>query len=306
MPKLMSTQPSIKYGFVVLHYNNFVDTISCVNSILRINYKAGFHIVIVDNASPNQSFSILQNEFNKNPNVDLILSDTNNGYSSGNNIGIKFLREAGINQVIIATNDTEVLSQDLLDVFDSINMQNVGIVGTDVITPKGEHQNPPLLRPTLLYFLNLYCYAPMAWLREFVYCIFPVISSSRVTAGHAEKVALITLNSLQLERNVYMLHGCFLYLTSKFLDKAGLLDESLFMYGEEDLMSWNCERHGLKRLYLPTIKILHKDGKSTKDFYKESRDEFVRTMTIKSKKYLARNIGMWCLLKVVLRYKCEK
>ena len=97
-----------------------------------------------------------------------------------------------------------------------------------------------------------------------------------------------------------MLHGCFLYLTKNYLDKVGLLDENLFMYGEEDLMAWNCELHGLKRLYLPSAKILHKDGLSTKEVHKEGNEEFVRIMSIKSKQYLCKKITMWKLMKIIL------
>jgi GT2 family glycosyltransferase len=100
--------------------------------------------------------------------------------------------------------------------------------------------------------------------------------------------------------SVYMLHGCFLCLTKHYLDKAGLLDENLFMYGEEDLMAWNCELHGLKRLYLPSVKILHKDGQATKEAYQKNKEEFVRAMTIKSKHYLVKKINKWMLLKTVL------
>jgi GT2 family glycosyltransferase len=194
-----------------------------------------------------------------------------------------------------------VLSTNLLEMFDIVNSSNVGIVGPDVVTPEGLHQNPPFYKPTVLYFINLYLYSPMAWLRTRLYKLLPRVEQKRRSATAQEIEDLRNAATVLEPCPVYMLHGCFLYLTKNYLDKAGLLDEQLFMYGEEDLMSWNCELLGLKRLYLPDVKVLHKDAQSTKGVHKAGRDEFVRTMTIRSKQYLARRIGKSRLLAIVLR-----
>jgi GT2 family glycosyltransferase len=293
--------PKIRYGFVVLNYNNFNDTIGCVNSILRIIHRDDYCVVIVDNASPNNSFEVLTSEYEGHPKITLVQSEKNGGYSSGNNIGIRILLEMGVPEVIIATNDTEVISHDLLDKFDELDVSHVGIVGTDVVTPEGIHQNPPLYAPTFLYFLNLYLFEPMAWLRSNIYRCMPAVERTRRSsvAGGIE-----SLGASNVSKNccsVYMLHGCFLYLTNSYLDKVGLLDENLFMYGEEDLMAWNCEMHRLKKLYLPSVKVLHKDGLSTKLVHKKDKEEFVRTMTIKSKQYLCQKIGKWKLISILVK-----
>jgi GT2 family glycosyltransferase len=289
-----------RYGFVVLNYNNYQDAIACVESILRITHREDYCIAIVDNASPNNSFEVLKAKFESHPKITLALSNNNNGYSAGNNIGIRILLESGVDYVVIATNDTEVISCNLLDELDKLNLSDVGIVGTDVLTPDGSHQNPPLYRPTILYYLNLYLYEPMSCLRSMFYKFFPFLEQARRSSVANRLEGFGGNFTSQNQGSVYMLHGCFLCLTKHYLDKAGLLDENLFMYGEEDLMAWNCELHGLKRLYLPSIKILHKDGRATKEVYKKDKEEFVRAMTIKSKHYLAKKINKWMLLKTVL------
>lgn len=72
---------------VILNYVNFQLTINCVNNLLSLNISD--HIIIVDNCSPNDSFIKLQNEF-KNKNIDIIKTNCNSGYSSGNNYGVNF------------------------------------------------------------------------------------------------------------------------------------------------------------------------------------------------------------------------
>jgi hypothetical protein len=64
-------------------------------------------------------------------------------------------------------------------------------------------------------------------------------------------------------------------------------------------LSWNCERYGLERIYLPNLRVLHKDGLSTKEVYKEGKEEFVRQMTIKSNQYLKKIIRKWPLIKIL-------
>lgn len=289
------------YGFVVLNYNNYQDTIACVNSILQLSHRDDYYITIVDNASSNNSFDILKSEFEGHIKITLIHANQNGGYSSGNNIGIRFLLKMGIVQIVIATNDTEIISTNILEVLDKLDLSGVGIVGTDVLTPDGIHQNPPLHQLSILYCLNLYLYEPMAAARKKLYLFFPFILRFR-RRSIAKKIEYIGDISSPIDCvSVYMLHGCFLLLTEAYLSKAGLLDEHLFMYGEEDLMAWNCEFYGLKRLYLPNVKVMHKDGQSTKIAHKKNKEEFVRMMTIQAKNYLVKKIDKWALLKVLLR-----
>lgn len=289
-----------RYGFVVLHFNNHLDTIACVNSIFGKIRREDYHVVIVDNASSNNSFDLLTQEYGGRQRISLVRNGENRGYSGGNNVGIRTLREMGVSQIIIATNDTEVLSPNLLDEFDKVESSDVGIVGTDILTPEGIHQNPQYHRPTLLYFLNLHFYAPWIWMRSKVYRWLPFIERRRRKSIANSIKQLDDAPAVAGAHSVYMLHGSFLYLTKNYINQIGLLDEHLFMYGEEDLMAWNCEKHGLKRMYLPSLKVLHKDGRSTKDAHRGKKEEFVRAMTIRSKRYLSGQINKWALMRIVM------
>ena len=63
--------------------------------------------------------------------------------------------------------------------------------------------------------------------------------------------------------DVYMVHGCFLYLAEHYLIHFPLLDEDIFMYGEEDLIAYNCLRKHLRMTYDPQMRVHHRDAKST-------------------------------------------
>jgi len=295
----------MKYGFVVLNYNNYSDTIECVNSILRIE-RDDYGIVVVDNCSPNDSFVQLMDTFGDLRNVEVLKTRANLGYSAGNNAGIRYLVREGIERVIIATNDTVILTHDILDRFDALELKDVGIVGPDIIVPDGSHQNPQVLKPGLLYLIGLYLYRPYRFIRSMIYRFFPTIERSRREFVEGQKKSIKgeeTGNNDNSPVIVYMLHGCFFYLTENFISKIGLLDENIFMYHEEDLLAWECDKAGLDRLYMPGISIMHKDRKSTETTHNSAKNTFIETQNYLSRCYVMKKIGYISLLVSILRFR---
>ncbi|EMF0409107.1 glycosyltransferase, partial [Enterococcus faecium] len=71
-------------GFEVLHYETINETIQCVESILSnvINPV----IVVVDNASSNNSGNELIEKFKSYDNVFVLINEKNLGFAKGNNI----------------------------------------------------------------------------------------------------------------------------------------------------------------------------------------------------------------------------
>jgi hypothetical protein len=63
---------------------------------------------------------------------------------------------------------------------------------------------------------------------------------------------------------IEILPGAFMLLRKKALDKAGLLDETFFMYGEDIDLSYRITLSGFKNYYYPETTIIHYKGESTK------------------------------------------
>ena len=74
---------------VVLNYNGYEDTISCVDSLLKIQYE-NYKIIVVDNASTNDHSALQQNLPSE---IILLQSGKNLGYAGGNNVGIRWALE---------------------------------------------------------------------------------------------------------------------------------------------------------------------------------------------------------------------
>lgn len=269
------------YGFVVLNYNNAKDTLECVESICAIQ-GGNYEVVVVDNCSTDGSQKTLIENLPRS--VIMIESSQNGGYSYGNNIGIRYFLERNIKNIFIATNDTIIKSDDMLVHVEKMCIKHVGIVGPDIITPQGAHQNPSLKNINFLYIFNLYIPRLMGAIRAFIYLLNPRLSKFRNSSKQIERL------NAKKELEVYMVHGSFFLITENYIDRVGGLDESLFMYHEEDLIAFNCLSSGLKILYSPAVTVLHKCGASTTKVWGSDSKATRKRMLLASSKQIRKKI----------------
>lgn len=95
-------QPSV--AIVVLNWNNARDTVSCLDSLARLDYPNPW-IIVVDNGSTDDSVARIRARF---PAVTIIETGANLGYAGGNNVGIRHALAAGAEAVCILNNDVIV------------------------------------------------------------------------------------------------------------------------------------------------------------------------------------------------------
>jgi len=93
-----------KVSIIVLNWNQPELTVDCVNSVLKQGYK-DFEILLVDNASEDDSAEILRKEFDHNRKIRIVENSENLGYAGGNNEGV---RHSKGEYVVILNNDTTV------------------------------------------------------------------------------------------------------------------------------------------------------------------------------------------------------
>jgi len=101
-----------------LNHNGIRFVERCINSIVATNY-ANLEVIIVDNASKDGSYELLVHITADRPEVRLIRSDDNLGYSGGNNLGYS---HASGDIVVFLNVDTEVSPcslRELVTVFNS-------------------------------------------------------------------------------------------------------------------------------------------------------------------------------------------
>jgi len=94
--------PSI--AIIVLNWNNATDTLSCLDSLARLDPPEPW-IIVVDNGSSDDSVARIRAAY---PGVTLLETGANLGYAGGNNVGIRHALTHGAEAVCVLNNDVTV------------------------------------------------------------------------------------------------------------------------------------------------------------------------------------------------------
>ena len=115
-----------KVAIVMLNYNGYEDTHECIQSIESVFYN-NYDVIVVDNASTRDDAGRLRVNF---PNVTVIESSKNLGFTGGNNVGLLKAYEIGADYIFCLNNDT-VVSENILEELVGFMEENqdVGLVG---------------------------------------------------------------------------------------------------------------------------------------------------------------------------------
>lgn len=232
-------------GIVIVNYKTWGDTISCINSI-QTTTNCEYKIYVVDNKSPNDSYKQLCSQINKFKNVVIVESDKNGGYSAGNNIGIKLALQDGADAVLLSNSDI-IFYDNSIDILYKHLKENpkVGIVGPKVILENGNIQH--MIRENFTFLNYIFSKKPLIYFDFF---------------GLNKKTNFRSYNYKEELLFYGLLSGCCIALTKEYIDKCGFLDENIFLYYEEAIISYKARNCNLLTCFLPNSKVLHKSSAS--------------------------------------------
>lgn len=223
---------------LILNYIDYKETISCVKNLLNKDINKNLVIVIVDNNSPNNSFSILKNKYKENCNVHVIQSGLNGGYAKGNNFGFRYIRKTfpDIEYTIVMNPDTRLCSiNDISKLRDAFKHDSkLAIVAPVVILNgkinyKGTAWNVPDCRQILKHHCKFIKYDTVQYINE-------------------QSPGLVYVDAVQ---------GGFFMIKMKALLDIGFMDEHTFMYCEEVLLAKDLQRKGYKEAVLSNVFFEH-------------------------------------------------
>ena len=234
-------------GIVILTYNNWCDTIQCVDSILKSNINEKYHIYIVDNASKNKAPEDFVIFCHSNHDISLLHSSRNLGYSGGNNIGIKKAIEDNCTTILLSNNDV-VFYPGSIDAMSKFltNEKDYGIVGPKTYKLDGTIQKYNMAVKTGMKEKYL--------IRTHMSIFFPSL---------VEKYWGLNLPDDQ-SCDMYALNGCCFMVHRRCFDFVFPLDDNVFLFEEEFITGIRMEKSHYKTRYLAESEVLHKHGQSTK------------------------------------------
>ena len=275
-------------SIVIVNYQTFELTRDTVNSILKYSYPFSYEIIVVDNASNDDSLAKLKDYFKDS--VKFIESDENKGFAAGNNLA---LRQVDSDYILLLNSDTVVWENTLEQVYNYMEKHpDVGACGCRVRLENGE--------------LDKACKRTFPNVKNSFFRLFHIPNKSK-----DDNYNLTDLPDDEVYE-IDCLTGAFMFIKNEALKQAGLFDETFFMYGEDIDLCYRIKDAGWKIVYYGKSSITHFKGASSKKQKNKLIYEFYRAMYIYYKKHHAKEssfivniivyIGIFvlCVLKLFL------
>lgn len=252
----------MKYVFLILHYNTIDETTKSVKSIIDNCGQENYSIVIVDNASTNDSYLEMQSMYSNNDKITLIHNEQNLGFANGNNVGIDFIKkELDADFIIMMNNDVYLTDNHFLDSIEKIFEQyQFAVLGPMIHTPDGKSDTNPYgkFRYTLdgINTTIAYCEKQIKLINMRLKGIYDFLVNIK------SKIANHKKNDEKDYKDTVInapLHGSCLIFSKIFLDRLGGLDSRTFMYGEESILYIKCLGEKIISMYSPQIQVFHNE-----------------------------------------------
>lgn len=231
-----------RISIVIVTWNCKSYAQECLTSLQGQTGDFSTQIVVVDNASSDGTCEIIENQF---PDVQLIRSNTNLGFAKGNNAGIL---DTDGDYVCLINPDVNVAPDCLGKMLEYMEREpSIGLLGPKMIGPDGNVGRSTMRFPTIW---NSLCRA---------LGLDVIFRESRLFGGFLMR----DFHHDQI-KDVDVLNGWFWMTRRSALNEVGVLDDQLFMYGDD--LDW-CRRFhnfGWRVVFFPDAEAVHYGGGTTK------------------------------------------
>lgn len=218
-------------AIVLLNYCSAEDTINSVKHLLSFNNES-FHIIIVDNSSPDGSYKKLKDFFKNSSQVDVLETGTNLGYAAGNNHGIQYAAKCyNIETIAVMNPDVTIPSMEIIEKLCELLYADEKCIFVGGRPLNHFNNDEPM---------------PMSW--DIPNSLEIFLNSSFFIGLPDEKHQQ---RCTQIEDGIYRVEcvaGCFFVAKYALFREIGFFDEGTFLYNEENILGIKaCEAgyHGL-------------------------------------------------------------
>ena len=245
---------------IIVSYNTRDLTINTIKSVIDTAGSLQYEIIVVDNASSDDSVLRLQKEFKDS--ITVIVNSENLGFSKANNQAMKVSKG---DYVLLLNSDTIVHPGALESSFNYIKEhQSIGALGCKVLLRDGSLDKA--CKRGFPTPWNSFCYALK------LDRIFP-----RVKAFNGYHLNYLSNDETH---EVECIMGAYMLLPRQVLNKVGGLDEDFFMYGEDVDWCYRIKEAGYSIVYYPQAVITHYKKASFAKRKEKTIIEFYRSMEI--------------------------
>lgn len=265
-------------SIIIVNYNTADFLESCLRSIYeQEGDEIEYEIIVVDNASIDDSIAIVKNTFAK---VQIIESRENLYFNKANNLGI--IRSKGRN-IFILNPDTELQKGTLKSMVSILdNTEYLAAITCKSVFPDGTVQRNCSKFPK---------YIDLVFSYTIVGDLFESLRNKLKQSyfyGSWDRLS---------DRIVEVIPGSAMMIKREVIDSIGLFDESLLLYFSDDDLCERARRKGYNLMYLSICTIVHHESQSVK---KEKKTKIYKIYVEDLKTFSYKYYGT--VLTVVLKF----
>ena len=230
-------------GIVILNYNSYADTIKLVSELQSQTVAKDLQIIVVDNASPNDSYSQLKPLEKEYTNVVVLQTGANLGYAKGNNFGLDYL-DLHIKPDYVAILNNDIILKE--DCFEKLLKKHNVLPKPGIIAPMQLDLNNQVCLP---YKMNSFIDDCLS-----LFYIFKLF--------HKRKAYKINDNTGFKALCVDMIPGSFMFSRFKTFREMGFFYPNTFLFAEERFIAMKARRLNLKNYILLDETYIHAHSKT--------------------------------------------
>tara|TARA_B100001105_G_scaffold78927_1_gene62514 strand:+ start:434 stop:1333 length:900 start_codon:yes stop_codon:yes gene_type:complete len=231
----------MKVSILIVTYQSQDEILECLNSIYKNIEEIDYEIIIIDNASTDNTIKIIKDNFSD---IIIVENEKNEGFAYANNKGAKLAK----GEFLFFLNPDSVIIENTIEVLLSIyssDAQN-GIVAPQIKNTDGSIQfstgRIPTISTTLFEAFGLYLFLPNTL---FGYRNAPSIKS---------------------DLNADWVTGACFIVKREFFERLNGFDKNFFLYLEDTDLCLRTKKYLNKNIiYTPQTSVIHMKGKSSKN-----------------------------------------
>lgn len=228
-------------SIILVNYNSGEMLSGCIQSIRESGIGFAYEIIVVDNASVDDSLKQAQATY---ADVRYIINNENAGFAKANNQGIDIARGK---YILIQNPDTLVVGNAIETLVSFIrNNPDIGITSGILLNEDHTLQHSIRRFPSVTGQL------------------FEALFIHKLTPRLSRKFGEVVLDEMVYKKplDVDWVTGAVMLLSRDVISKVGKLDESFFLYAEEVDWCYRMKKNGLRMVYFPQAVFIHFMGKT--------------------------------------------
>lgn len=230
---LSDTKANPRVAIIIINWRNVADTLRCLRSVYASDYP-NYIVIVVDNGSKDSSTSTIRQNY---PNLILLENEDNAGYTGGNNLGIKYALEQGIDYIFLLNDDAIVASDTLSTLVRAAQSDSkTGFWGPIILSLEAPNQiisAGGVLRP--------------------------------IWSPHYQGVGATNQSQFDTIQEVDYLSGCALLISRAVIERIGALDDRFFAYCEDIEWCYRAKAKGFRAVLVPQARVWHPDTRTRDD-----------------------------------------